>query len=365
MWLSHLLATGIRNLQPVAISPSPRVNILYGANGSGKTSLLEAIHFLGLARSFRNGRLDNLIQHHQDCCHVFGTVHSRDSITPSSALGIQRDRQAQMQIRIDGQRIRAVSSLAEKLPFQLIYPGSFQLLEGSPKLRRQFLDWGVFHTDRHFIATWQAFQQALLQRNSWLRRGTLDPLLQQTWDKTFILASETLDQARQQYIQILKPVFEETLSRLTNIPGLTLSYYRGWDKDRCLGDVLESMLSRDRLLGYTQAGPQRADLRVRLGASNAVDVLSRGQQKLVISALKIAQGYLFSTLKQRRCMYLVDDLSSELDQTHLHAVCQLLEQLECQVFITCIDPQPLTKPWLPKTQISTFHVEHGQIHLEP
>lgn len=373
MWLSRLSATGVRNLQPVAISPSPRINIFYGANGSGKTSLLEAIHFLGLARSFRAGRLDTLIQHHQPYCQVFGRVQTQSSgsVEPlvfsssSNSLGIQRDRQAELQIRIDGQRVRAISALAEKMPFQLIHPGSFQLLEGAPKLRRQFLDWGVFHADGCFITAWQSFQHALQQRNSWLRHGTLDPLLQQTWDQAFAASSEALDHARQQYIRALKPVFEEKLAQLTDIQGLVLSYYRGWDKDRSLAEVLNSTLHRDRLLGHTQAGPQRADIRVRLGSNNAVDVLSRGQQKLVISALKIAQGYLLSNLKQRHCMYLVDDLSSELDPTHLQAVCRLLEQLNCQVFITCIDPQPLSRLWHPETPISMFHVEHGHLHIKP
>ena len=145
MSLSRISVTGIRNLQPVTLNPSPRVNILYGDNGSGKTSLLEAIHLLGMARSFRSTRLTPVISHDQSNCTVFGLVEMVNG--QSSALGISRDRNGEARIRINGQSVRSATELAEALPLQLINPDSFRLLEGAPKLRRQFLDWGVFHVE--------------------------------------------------------------------------------------------------------------------------------------------------------------------------------------------------------------------------
>lgn len=163
---------------------------------------------------------------------------------------------------------------------QLINPDSFRLLEGAPKIRRQFLDWGVFHVEPRFMAAWQRLQKALRQRNSWLRHGTLDAASQAAWDRELCLASAEIDEYRRNYIKALKPVFERTLSELVELDGLTLSYYRGWDKDRELNEVLASSLHRDQQMGHTQAGPQRADLRLRIGANNAADILSRGQQNL-------------------------------------------------------------------------------------
>ncbi|MGE8408201.1 MAG: DNA replication/repair protein RecF [Pseudomonas sp.] len=359
MSLSRVSVTAVRNLHAVTLSPSPRINILYGDNGSGKTSVLEAIHLLGLARSFRSVRLNPVIQYEQATCTVFGQVALEDGAT--SNLGVSRERQGDFTIRIDGQNAKGTAQLAEILPLQLINPDSFRLLEGAPKIRRQFLDWGVFHVEPRFMGTWQRLQKALRQRNSWLRHGTLDAVSQAAWDRELCLASAEIDEFRRNYIKALKPVFEQILSELLELEGLTLSYYRGWDKDRELTDVLAASIQRDQQMGHTQAGPQRADLRLRLGANNAADILSRGQQKLVVCALRIAQGHLVSQARRGQCIYLVDDLPSELDEQHRRALCRLLEDLRCQVFITCVDHELLREGWQMDTPVALFHVEQGRI----
>lgn len=359
MSLSRISVTGVRNLQPVTIAPSPRINILYGDNGSGKTSFLEAIHLLGMARSFRSTRLNPVISHDLTSCTVFGQVQL--DATRASALGVSRDRSGDIRIRIDGQTVRSAAELADALPLQLINPDSFRLLEGAPKLRRQFLDWGVFHVERRFLNAWQRLQQALRQRNSWLRHGTLDGASEAAWNRELCAASDEIDGYRRAYIQCLKPVFEHALSALLDLDSFQLSYYRGWDKDRNLSDVLAASADRDRAMGHTQAGPQRADLRLRVAGHNAAEILSRGQQKLVVCALRIAQGHLVSEQKRGRCVYLVDDLPSELDEFHRLSLCRLLEQLDCQVFITCVDSRLMREGWRDDTPVSMFHVEQGTI----
>ncbi|MCF6751898.1 DNA replication/repair protein RecF [Pseudomonas stutzeri] len=359
MSLTRLSVTGVRNLQPVTLAPSPRINILHGDNGSGKTSLLEAIHLLGLARSFRSTRLNPVIAYEHPSCTVFGETQLASG--QLCALGVARERGGDLRIRINGQNARSMSELADTLPLQLINPDSFRLLEGAPKLRRQFLDWGVFHVEYRFLGAWQRVQQALRQRNSWLRRGTLDAVSQAAWTRELAQASDEIDGYRRRYIQVFKPVFERTLAALLQLEELQLSYYRGWDKERSLEEVLDASVDRDRALGHTQAGPQRADLRLRIGGHNAADVLSRGQQKLVVCALKIAQGHLVTEAKRGQCIYLVDDLPSELDDQHRQALCELLEQLDCQVFITCVDSTVLQAGWKAETPVSMFHVEHGRI----
>ncbi|WP_028241494.1 DNA replication/repair protein RecF [Stutzerimonas azotifigens] len=359
MSLSRFTVTGVRNLQPVALLPSPRINILYGDNGSGKTSLLEAIHLLGLARSFRSSRIAPVVGHEEQSCVLFGQAALASG--QARAIGVSRSRDGETVIRVDGQNVRSAAELADTLPLQVINPDSFRLLEGAPKLRRQFLDWGVFHVEPRFLRAWQRLQQALRQRNSWLRHGRLDGAAQAAWDRELELAADEIDAYRRAYIQALKPVFEETLQALCALEDLQLSYYRGWDKDRRLGEVLAATLERDRALGHTQAGPQRADLRLKVGGHNAAEILSRGQQKLVVCALRIAQGHLVSETKRGQCIYLVDDLPSELDEHHRLALCRLLEQLNCQVFITCVDSNALMEGWQTSTPVSMFHVEHGRV----
>ena len=363
MSLIRLTVTAVRNLHTVTLTPSPRINILYGDNGSGKTSVLESIHLLGLARSFRSTRLSPVIQNEQAACTVFGQVSlPSDGI---SSLGVQRERNGDFTIRIDGQNARSTAQLAETLPIQLINPDSFRLLEGSPKIRRQFIDWGVFHVEPRFLQVWQRLQKALRQRNSWLRHGKMDPASQQAWDRELTQASNEIDAFRRAHITELKPEFQAALEELVDIENLTFSYYRGWDKDRELQDVLKASLTRDMQLGHTQAGPQRADLRIRLGSHNAADILSRGQQKLVVCALRIAQGRLINRVKRGQCVYLVVDLPSELDEQHRKALCRLLEGLNCQIFITCVEKESLESNWQDDTPVALFHVEQGSITQTP
>lgn len=360
MPLKRLSVTGVRNLQPVTLQPSPRINLIYGANGSGKTSLLEAIHLLGLARSFRSTRLQPVIQHGEQACTVFGEVSQPSGL--SNSIGITRSKQADYQIRIDGENVRSIAQLAETLPLQLINPDSFRLLEGAPKQRRQYLDWGVFHVEHQFLPVWQRLQKSLKQRNSLLRRGRIQRSMLMPWENELVTSGERIDAFRQAYLQKLKPVFEDILARLVPLDDLTLSYFRGWDKAKPLAQVLDEQFERDSQLGYTQAGAQRADLRLRCNGMNAVDILSRGQQKLVVCALKIAQGYLLKEHgAQQDCIFLVDDLPAELDMLHRKALCNLLEDLNCQVFVSSVDAESMRDCWKNDTPLSMFHVEHGQI----
>lgn len=361
MSLISLNVTGLRNLQPVTLSLSPRVNIFYGDNGSGKTSVLEAIYLLGLARSFRSHKINTVINYANNDCTIFGKIRQAEHITHQ--LGINRNKQGELQIRIDGQNVRTTVQLADILPIQVINPDSFRLLEGSPKLRRQFTDWGVFHAEQRFLGAWQRVQKSLKQRNSWLRQGRKNQQELQVWDYEFCTASEEIDLYRKHYIEKLSPIFEKILLDLLDINDFSLTYYRGWDKDTPLAKILENNLQRDMQLGHTQAGSQRADLRLKLGGYNAAEVLSRGQQKLVVCALKIAQGYLINENKKGQVVYLIDDLASELDEKHRQALCKLLEALECQIFITGVEKEPIYNLWQTQTEIAVFHVEHGIVKL--
>lgn len=362
MAVIQLNVTGLRNLKPVTLPLSPRVNIFYGNNGSGKTSVLEAIYLLGLARSFRSHKINTVINYENNDCTIFGKIKNNNELTHQ--LGINRNKQGELQIRIDGQNIRTAVQLADILPLQIINPDSFRLLEGSPKLRRQFIDWGVFHAEKRFLSAWQRVQKSLKQRNSWLRQGRKKFQELQVWNHEFCEASEEIDLYRKQYIQQLTPIFEKVLLELVEIKNFSLNYYRGWDKDTPLKQILENTIERDLQLGHTQAGSQRADLKLKLANYNAADVLSRGQQKLVVCALKIAQGYLINHYKKGQVIYLIDDLASELDENHREALCKLLEELECQVFITGVEKESIFKIWKSETEINVFHVEHGNIQLE-
>lgn len=362
MTLSRLHISNVRNLQAIKLDSLRRVNVFYGANGSGKTSVLEAIHLLGMARSFRGAGIRSLISHGEKDCTVYGLATS-PSCKSSQALGVQKERSGGTQIKIAGQPVRSAAQLAEHLPIQVVNSSSFDLLNGSPAARRQFLNWGVFHVEHRFFGEWQRFQRCIKQRNVLLRRGKISEAELQVWTRDLAHSGRVLNEFRQEYIEQLIPRYQEIMCAL--IPdmagGLELKYRQGWDKSLSYQQALENSLAADREKGFTHVGPQRADIRVLIDGYSAAETLSRGQQKLVVSGLKLAQGLLMTHNKNGACTFLVDDLPSELDQEHCRRVCEILSAMEAQVFITCIRESDLATIWPTESNLKMFHVEHGEI----
>ncbi len=161
--LTQLQIHQVRNLHQVKLQDLQRVNVFFGSNGSGKTSILEAIHVLGMARSFRGSSIKSLMTHNATSCTVFGTilpVGSPRSAASALPLGVQRNRTGEAQIKVGGKPVRTLAELAEQLPLQVITADTFGLLTGPPSGRRQYLDWGVFHVEQRFLRSGSAFKDA-------------------------------------------------------------------------------------------------------------------------------------------------------------------------------------------------------------
>ncbi|WP_027965682.1 DNA replication/repair protein RecF [Halomonas halocynthiae] len=362
MPINHLSFQGLRNLKHFVLEPSPDINVFVGDNGSGKTSLLEGIHILGMGRSFRTRHLRHAISHESDQLLLHARLPSEPLGAPSVPVGIRRHRDAsELEIRLASEKVDRLARLVEALPLQLINPDAFRLLEGAPGGRREFIDWGVFHVKHDFMTVWRNFRRALKHRNALLRHDRMDASAFDVWDQELVNWGEALDAMRRDWMQAFDPVFIETLSGLIDLPGLELRYTRGWDRKRELVEVLLQGRGTDRQMGFTQQGPQRADMAVRYCKRPATEVLSRGQLKLVVSALKLAQGRLLEQATGRSCLYLVDDLPAELDAGHRRVFCQWLEKMRCQAFITSVDPEALNGGWQTDTAVSMFHVKHGEI----
>lgn len=355
MTIKKLQISGVRNLERVHLDHCGCVNVFTGSNGSGKTSILEALFILARARSFRSHKLGPVINHLATRCVVYG------ELTDGSTVGVMRSRNDQQLFKIDGNPVHAASQLAELLPLQLINAESFSLLEGGPRVRRQFLDWGVFHVEPEFLFHWRRIQKALKHRNSLLRHGRMNVSDLAPWDTELVHCAEVVDGMRAAYIRRLRPHFLHLLDQLVELEKPDIHYRRGWPDDFSLAQTLEKDLQRDQHQGSTHSGPQRADIDIRIGGRPAEDVLSRGQEKLLACALRLAQGVLLHEITGKTCIYLVDDLPAELDVDRRRALCQQLTAMRSQVFVTATDPQSLQGCWPDSTTTHWFHVEHGQV----
>ncbi|MDT8428029.1 MAG: DNA replication/repair protein RecF [Pseudomonadales bacterium] len=347
----------LRNLLDVKIMPSAGINVLHGSNGSGKTSLLEAVYMLGVGRSFRSNRLDPVINEHADQCVVYAELEGQLSI------GFSKSRKNAHILKLQGNKQRNWSDVARHMPLQIINSDSFLLLEGGPGIRRRFLDWGVFHVEQDFLNNWRNAGKCLANRNQLLKMDRLDTQQLLAWDNEFTELATKIDEARQHYIEEFIPQAIQTVAELIEISDLGFSYYRGWAESKSYSEVLLSEREKDQRYGSTQFGPHRADIHIRVGRRPAAEVLSRGQQKLLVSALKIAQGIFLSRQSGRSGVYLVDDLPSELDVPNRARVCGLLHELDAQVFMSCVDINELENKGVSVAIDRKFHVEHGKIRV--
>jgi len=356
MSLSKLVIHQFRNIHNTNLTFNNKINLIVGENGSGKTSLLEAIYFLGLGRSFRTHLTSRVVQHDHKEFTLYSEINQQNLITP---IGLQKSKNGDSTLKINGAISKKLANLTHYLPLQLITPESSILLSGSPKNRRAFLDWGVFYHDPLFYHNWARIKRLLKQRNAALKQCKTYNYLQ-VWDNELCLLSDKISIQRQSYFDLLLPLIKKTLNDFLPDFEISCKFFCGWDKNnKSLAEYLSDNFTRDSQLGYTTIGPQKADVRFRIEGFPVADVLSRGQLKLFVYALQLAQGLFLNSVDKKQCIFLIDDFSSELDKNKQQILAKHITESDAQLFISVIEPDNIDK--LFTQQQSVFHVEHGQI----
>jgi DNA replication and repair protein RecF len=357
MAITELKVQHFRNIQSLELQPDAKFNLIHGNNGSGKTSLLEAIHFISTGKSFKTHLSQRIINNQANQLNVFAAVLTKKDIIK---LGIQKDQVGKKIIRVDGEPTNSIIQAASNLPLQIIHTQSSRFFHDGPKQRRQFIDWGLFHMKHDYLKLWKSFQKILKLRNSAIKSQRY-PQEIQAWDADFINYGSKLSLRRSEYIEELRPSIHKLFTTLLPEMGnIQLNYEPGWNHGQSLAEALAAKLEQDRRYGYTSVGPHRADLQIRVNDTPAQDFLSQGQQKLAIIALSLAQGQLYHISRKQSPIYLIDDLPSELDQSKLAIVCNELKQLNSQVLITAVDTIAIS-PVLNLNEVPLFHMKHGSL----
>ncbi|MCW8933518.1 MAG: DNA replication/repair protein RecF [Gammaproteobacteria bacterium] len=352
MGLKSLEISGFRNLQQVKLVANEDLNLIIGSNAAGKTSLLESIFYLSYGRSFRNSQIKDLISYDHD---FFRLITDLD--TQGSRIGIERSLKDQT-IRINRQAVTRTSALATLLPVLVLHPDSHQLITAGPDNRRQYMDWGVFHVEHNFINSWKMYKKALNQRNASLRLRQSDKLCEM-WNKELVQHALIIENLRNEYLKQIRVIVNNLSVEL--FPGhiINLEHKRGWPEELTFSDNLSRNLIKDREKGFTQSGPHRADIKITVDGKSAQTSISRGQQKKLVSLLKIAQLTLFSELSEQKCILLYDDLPAELDKLNQNKIMNIISGLNIQLFITAISDDLVDyKTW---KSYKVFHVEHGNV----
>jgi DNA replication and repair protein RecF len=355
MSLQRLDIYNIRNIREQTISPSPTLNFIYGKNASGKSALIEAIYLLGRAKSFRTSSIKSVISFEQDNLIVSAQV--RQSKGGNLHLGIQMNGN-DVEIRINQQNSQKRSDLAYGLPLQIIHPKSFELLDAGAQIRREFLDWGIFNHEENFLPVWRKYKKALAQRNALLKTRAISQIY--VWNKELVNYGTIVNEYRQQYLQKLKPVFDTTIARFLTLAANDIKLISGWDTVKTLGQSLTEDLEKDLRYGFTHSGPHRGDFHLLLNDKLAKDVVSRGQLKLLVTCLKLAQVELMFRERDTFACILMDDFAAELDKENRAKILGYLCEIQCQVFITATEVDDFGD-LSGIENYKMFHVEQGKI----
>ena len=358
--LTRLQLSDFRNYARADLEFSPGLNFIVGANGSGKTSLLEGIYFIGSGgRSFRGGRLSRLVRDGAEAATLFAEVERLGVV---HRIGIRRAPSGIETLRLDGATPAALSDVAALLPVLALHPQSVDLLFGAAALRRRFLDWGMFHVEHSFLGEWKEANQALRHRNALLRSGKGSPRELRYWDQILAGSSDRIDQLRRAYLKRFSAQWLDTLQQLA--PGLNgaLSLQNGLRRGESFLDALDRTREEDLRRGFSHSGFHRSDLKITVEGVLARDRVSRGQAKILSYALVLAQLPLIR-VAGKVCTLLVDDLGSELDEHHRQTMMSYLVAGTHQTIITAVDgAQPgFTALKDNGAAIRMFHVEHGRI----
>ena len=300
-------------------------NLILGKNGAGKSSFLEAIFFILSKKSFRTSSLNAMVNFESSFFKV-------DAILNEEKFSFTKDLSSS---------IKSVEGNFQNNFLPLILNNfSLNLLEAPKENRRSFIDYLMFHVEHDYKTNHLKFKKALAQRNRALKKSSSSEL--KSWTKIFIDLSQKLTKLKLEFIDSFLesfPTFVDTLSIPKGLKdkfkSISITYDKGW-KDNLLAELRESFV-KDQARGFTSLGPQTSDLSVKINKQDSGNILSRGEQKLLILLIYLFFIKTYNDLRPNKTIFLLDDLPSELDEKNLDLALNLLQSADCQLFITSLE----------------------------
>ena len=265
-----------------------------------------------------------------------------------------RDRETRIELN---DKALPIVDLVRLLPTLLLDPGSHRLVEDGPGERRRLLDWGVFHVEHRYQELWSRLARVLRQRNSALRVAASDDAIE-PWTRELISVAQAVTVERSKYLEELRPLVLERARAIWPTARLSLRLHPGWSIERSYEEVLRASLEGDRAQGHTRQGPHRAELIILSDNHRLQEQISRGEQKLMIAALMLAQASLHERKLGQAPVLLVDDFPAELSADSQQRLAEELKRYPGQIFISALESNARL---LAMGEHAMFHVEHGHV----
>lgn len=350
MRITEVNIQNLRLFKKARFHPSTKINLIYGDNGSGKTTVLESIYLLARSRSFRSKSNSELISHDEKELYLSANLQNNNE--QKITIGIKRTKN-KTNVRLSGQTQNKISELAKSIPLNIITPNTQKIFTEGPKNRRRFLDWGVFHVEHNYADLVSLYYKILGQRNAWIKRKEKNYRI---WDKQLSDCSKQIDYFREKYFKLFILNLRQMISEYHFLKNLQISYKRGWSKDLDLIDLLN--FNNDEIYYPTQKGPHRADIVFNIGKQTVQEFLSRGEQKILAILLILCQINITKDYIGENPILLIDDITSELDEENQKKIFQIISDSNIQVFLTLLNKKIFIHN---DFDVEMFHVEHNQI----
>ncbi len=346
MYLAELQAVNFRSYRQCDCLWHPRLNAIVGANGQGKTNVLDMVYYLSLCKS-PGGLPDSASVHHgQEFFTLFGRY---DHQGQEHTVGLRNPLTGAKSVQYDGKPCPRLSDHIGQIALVAIYPHDAELITDGGDLRRRFMNVAIAQYSPTYLTSLTALERALAQRNAYLKNDAIQPTLLEALDAQIAPLGTAIHQARMQLCERLNPLFSEIYSQI-GAPDERVSLgYISQLNDADYSQLLRGSWDKDRTLMYTTVGPQRDTMDLRINGEPIRREGSQGQQKCFTIALRLA---LFALLRER-CGYppilLLDDLFDRLDGDRAASLLQLLAEGDYgQIFLTDTKAEQvstLIAPW--------------------
>lgn len=349
-------AQHFRLFKQFCFEPHPKLTVVTGDNAAGKTSLLEALYVAARGESHRSATANLAFE---------GQTSFRVEALVDPGAGRLRDRidvmwqERRIAVRVNDQAI-SIADLVRSMPVLMLDPYAHRLVEDGPGVRRKFIDWGAFHMEPAFHPVWRRFHRALKQRNSAIRSGASTREVE-SWTSELVSTADLLTRYRQAWLERMIALVPTFWFRLVDDRCWSLEFARGWRPGEDYAETLARSLEGDRKAGHTREGPHRAELLIFGDNSSLKERISRGQQKLLIAGLLLAQAELYRLQHDDTPVLLIDDFSAELSADSQRRFLTELAAWPGQSIVTALDYSPILAA---AADHAVFHVEHREITLK-
>ncbi len=343
MQIEELKLKNFRNYRELALRPHPGVNLFFGKNGSGKTNLLEAVHYCALGRSHRITNDANVVKN--------GEAFAVSSVSIQNSLGkrdiavhFHPDETQKKTILIDRKKISRFSDMMGCLRCVIFSPEDLGLIREGPSLRRKYLDMMISQISRGYFIALQQYRTGMDQRNAVLRNlranGSGSRTVLSAFEEAMAEPAAVIIRERRRIVSLLSDIATDTYRRISDTDEVfRLAYHSSVKEEDCVAETICRLLQENReddiRMGLTSVGPHRDDLNLTLNKNQMKQFASQGQIRTAALSMKLSQMKILRDLSGEEPVLLLDDVMSELDRRRRS--CLIGEISTFQTFITCAD----------------------------